>query len=331
MMIKPFELEKIDLKKNNFFLFYGENQGYKSELIEKKFKKLFPECAYSYDENEILKNQKNFFNEILSKSFFDNKKLIIISRATDKINDLIQEIVGKKVEDIVLVLNSTTLEKKSKLRSFFEKNKSTICIPFYQDNHQTLNSIISQFFRDKKISISQQLINILIERCRGDRKNLTNELTKIESFSINKKSISAQELIQLTNLADNYNASELIDHSLAKNTKKTITILNENNYSDEDNIIIIRTLLAKLKRLVKIHELVDEKHNIEQAIALFKPPVFWKDKPLVTQQVKSWGGEELKSLIYRTNEIEYLIKKNSSMARNIISDFIINNSKKTNN
>ena len=331
MMIKPFELEKIDLKKNNFFLFYGENQGYKSELIEKKFKKLFPECAYSYDENEILKNQKNFFNEILSKSFFDNKKLIIISRATDKINDLIQEIVGKKVEDIVLVLNSTTLEKKSKLRSFFEKNKSTICIPFYQDNHQTLNSIISQFFRDKKISISQQLINILIERCRGDRKNLTNELTKIESFSINKKSISAQELIQLTNLADNYNASELIDHSLAKNTKKTITILNENNYSDEDNIIIIRTLLAKLKRLIKIHELVDEKHNIEQAIALFKPPVFWKDKPLVTQQVKSWGGEELKSLIYRTNEIEYLIKKNSSMARNIISDFIINNSKKTNN
>ncbi len=331
MMIKPFELEKIDLKKNNFFLFYGENQGYKSELIEKKFKKLFPECAYSYDENEILKNQKNFFNEILSKSFFDNKKLIIISRATDKINDLIQEIVGKKVEDIVLVLNSTTLEKKSKLRSFFEKNKSTICIPFYQDNHQTLNSIISQFFRDKKISISQQLINILIERCRGDRKNLTNELTKIESFSINKKSISAQELIQLTNLADNYSASELIDHSLAKNTKKTITILNENNYSDEDNIIIIRTLLAKLKRLIKIHELVDEKHNIEQAIALFKPPVFWKDKPLVTQQVKSWGGEELKSLIYRTNEIEYLIKKNSSMARNIISDFIINNSKKTNN
>tara|TARA_B100000795_G_C22713966_1_gene404722 strand:+ start:87 stop:1079 length:993 start_codon:yes stop_codon:yes gene_type:complete len=330
-MIKPFELEKIDLKKNNFFLFYGENQGYKSELIEKKFKKLFPECAYSYDENEILKNQKNFFNEILSKSFFDNKKLIIISRATDKINDLIQEIVGKKVEDIVLVLNSTTLEKKSKLRSFFEKNKSTICIPFYQDNHQTLNSIISQFFRDKKISISQQLINILIERCRGDRKNLTNELTKIESFSINKKSISAQELIQLTNLADNYSASELIDHSLAKNTKKTITILNENNYSDEDNIIIIRTLLAKLKRLIKIHELVDEKHNIEQAIALFKPPVFWKDKPLVTQQVKSWGGEELKSLIYRTNEIEYLIKKNSSMARNIISDFIINNSKKTNN
>ena len=331
MIIKPFELEKIDLKKNNIFLFYGENQGYKSELIEKKFKKLFPDCTYNYDEGEILRNKENFFNEILSRSFFDNEKLIIISRTTDKINDLIQEIIEKKIEDIVLVLNSAALEKKSKLRIFFEKDRNIICIPFYEDNYQTLNSIISLFFRNKKISISQQLTNILIERCRGDRKNLTNELTKIESFSINKKNISAQEIIQLTNLADNYNASELIDHSLAKNTRKTLTILNENNYSDEDNIVIIRTLLTKLKRLVKIYELVDEKNNIEQAITIFKPPIFWKDKPLVIQQIKCWEKNELKSLIYKTNEIEYLIKKNSSMAKNIMSDFIINNSKKINN
>jgi len=206
-----------------------------------------------------------------------------------------------------------------------------LCAPFYEDNNQTLNSIISQFFRNKKIPISQQLINILIERSRGDRKNLNNELEKIENFSLNKKSIGIQEIIKLTNLADNYNASELVDHSLAKNTKKTVTILSENNYSDEDNIVIIRTLLAKLKRLVKIYELVDEKNSIDQAVSLFKPPIFWKDKPLVTQQIKSWGKNELKCLIYESNEIELLIKKNSNMAKNILSNFIINNSKKTSN
>ena len=206
-----------------------------------------------------------------------------------------------------------------------------MCAPFYEDNNQTLNSIISQFFRNKKIPISQQLINILIERSRGDRKNLNNELEKIENFSLNKKSIGIQEIIKLTNLADNYNASELVDHSLAKNTKKTVTILSENNYSDEDNIVIIRTLLAKLKRLVKIYELVDEKNSIDQAVSLFKPPIFWKDKPLVTQQIKSWGKNELKCLIYESNEIELLIKKNSNMAKNILSNFIINNSKKTSN
>ena len=170
-----------------------------------------------------------------------------------------------------------------------------------------------------------------MERCRGDRKNLKNELDKIENYSLNKKSLNLQEIIKLTNLAENYSASELIDHCLAKNTRKTISILSENNYSDEDNIIIIRTLLAKLKRLIKIYDLIEEKNGIEMAIASFRPPIFWKDKPLVTQQMKVWKKNELNNLIYNTNEVEYLIKKNSSIGKNILSDFIINSSKKTNN
>ena len=330
MIVKSFEINKIN-NSHKIFLFYGENEGHKNEIIEDKFKKKYTNSIYVYEENEILKNQENFFNEILSKSFFEKEKLIIINRTTDKIKNLIDEIIEKKIDDIIIIFNSNSLEKKSKLRILFEKNKDLTCIPFYADNNQTLNSIINFFFREKKISISQQLINVLIERSRGDRKNLRNELQKIESFALNKKSINFQEIIKLTNLADNYSASELIDHCLAKNTKKTVTILNENNYSDEDNMIIIKTLLNKLKRLLKIHDLIDEKSNIDQAVSSFKPPIFWKDKPIVTQQLKSWGKKELKDLIYESNSVELLIKKNSAIAKNILSDFIINNSKKTNN
>jgi len=330
MIVKSFEINKIN-NSHKIFLFYGENEGHKNEIIEDKFKKKYTNSIYVYEENEILKNQENFFNEILSKSFFEKEKLIIINRTTDKIKNLIDEIIEKKIDDIIIILNSNSLEKKSKLRILFEKNKDLTCVPFYADNNQTLNSIINFFFREKKISISQQLINVLIERSRGDRKNLKNELQKIESFSLNKKNINFQEIIKLTNLADNYSASELIDHCLAKNTKKTVTILNENNYSDEDNMIIIKTLLNKLKRLLKIHDLIDEKSNIDQAVSSFKPPIFWKDKPIVTQQLKSWGKKELKDLIYESNSVELLIKKNSAIAKNILSDFIINNSKKTNN
>ena len=330
MIVKSFEINKIN-NSHKIFLFYGENEGHKNEIIEDKFKKRYTNSIYVYEENEILKNQENFFNEILSKSFFEKEKLIIINRTTDKIKNLIDEIIEKKIDDIIIILNSNSLEQKSKLRILFEKNKDLTCIPFYADNNQTLNSIINFFFREKKISISQQLINVLIERSRGDRKNLRNELQKIESFALNKKSINFQEIIKLTNLADNYSASELIDHCLAKNTKKTVTILNENNYSDEDNMIIIKTLLNKLKRLLKIHDLIDEKSNIDQAVSSFKPPIFWKDKPIVTQQLKSWGKKELKDLIFESNSVELLIKKNTAIAKNILSDFIINNSKKTNN
>ena len=331
MIIKSFEISKIKLNNHKFYLFYGDNEGLKEETIKNLFEKNYSNKIHRYEEKEILDNTNDFFNSILTKSFFDNEKLIIINRATDKIKNIIEELIEKNPEDIQVILNSKNLEKKSILRKIFEKEKLILCVPFYEDNNQTLNSMINLFFRSKKIPVSQQLINILIERSRGDRKNLNNELEKIENFSSNKKALNLEEIIKLTNLADNYSASELIDHSLAKNTRKTVTILNENNYSDEDNIIIIRTLLAKLKRLVKIYELVDEKKNIEHAISTFKPPIFWKDKPLISQQLKSWTRDHLKNLIYKTNEIEFLIKKNSTVAKNILSDFIIYNSRKTNN
>ena len=330
MIIKSFELTKIKLSNYKFYLFYGNNEGLKEETIKNFFEKNYQNKIHRYEEKEILDDVGNFFNVVLTKSFFDNEKLIIINRATDKIRELVEELIEKNPEDIKIILNSKNLEKKSNLRKFFEKEKIIITVPFYEDNNQTLNSIVSLFFRNKKIPISQQLINVLVERSRGDRKNLKNELQKIETYSLNKKNLHLEEIMKLTNLSDNYSASELVDHSLAKNTRKTVTILGENNYSDEDNIIIIRTLLAKLKRLVKIYELVDEKNSIEQAISICKPPIFWKDKPLVIQQIRSWKKNNLKNLIYKTNEIELLIKKNSVLAKNILSDFIIGNSK-TNN
>ena len=331
MILKSFELGKIKLNNYKFYLFYGDNEGLKEEAIKNLFERNYLDKIHRYEEKEILDNIENFFNSILTKSFFENEKLIIINRATEKIRETIEDLIEKNPDNIKIILNSKNLEKKSALRKIFEKEKSIICVPFYEDNNQTLNSIVSLFFRNKKIPISQQLINILIERSRGDRKNLNNELEKIGNFLLNKKNLNLEEIIKLTNLSDNYSASELVDNSLAKNTRKTVTILNENNYSDEDNIIIIRTLLAKLKRLVKIYELVDEKNSIEQAISMSKPPVFWKDKPLVIQQIRSWKKNHLQNLIYKTSKIELLIKKNSVLSKNILADFIINNSKKTNN
>lgn len=331
MIFKAYELEKVNLKEIKYFLLYGENQGHKSEIIEKKFKSNFPESFNSYEEKEILDNRENFFNEILTKSFFEKEKLIIINRSTDKLKDLIEEIIERKLDDLTFVLNSNMLEKKSKLRSFFEKNKQTACVPFYEDNMQTLSTIVNQFFRGLKIPIAQQAINLIVQRCRGDRKNLKNELRKIESFLINKNKVKIDDLLKLTNLAENYNISELIDSCLSKNKRKTVNILNENNYSLEDCIIIIRTFLMKSKRLLKLTQELRVKKNIEEIISTFKPPIFWKDKEVVKQQIASWSPNNVESLIYKTCEIELLMKKNSSNSINILSNFIIEQASLTSN
>ncbi len=325
MIIKTYELNKIN-NKIKIFLLYGNNNGFKDEIIKNFFENKFKKKIYRYDENEILHNKENFYNIIFTKSLFEDEKLIIISRVSDKIKDIINEVIEKEIDDTTIILNSNNLDKKSKLRSLFEKNKRTICIPFYEDNSQTLSSIASSFFKEKKIPISQETINLLIERCRGDRLNLKNELNKIESFIKDKNKIDIEDILKLTNLAENYNVSELIDNCLAKNSKKIITILNENNFLTEDCILIMRTLLAKTKRLQKLKKESEISKNIDNTISSFRPIIFWKDKNIVKQQIEKWPLYKIENLIYEISEIELLVKKNSHNSLNIVSDFIINQS-----
>ena len=323
MIIKSFEIGKINTSNNNFYLFYGENEGFKSESIKKKFEVNFLNKIHRYDEKEVLENKESFFNNILSKSFFENEKLIIISRATDKITNVIDELIEKNIDDVTIILNANILDKKSKLRSLFEKNNKAVCIPFYADTAQTLSAIVASFFRVKKIPISQQTINLLVERARGDRKNLNNELDKIKSFSENKDKINVSDVLKLTNLAENYDISELVDNCLAKNINKTMNVLNENNFSPEDCVLITRTFLMKAKRLNKLLKELENNNNIEKTVSTFKPTIFWKDKDVVKQQMKNWSQKKIEKLIYKTNEIELSIKKNSSSSVNIVIDFVI--------
>tara|TARA_B100000029_G_C17509137_1_gene935599 strand:+ start:51 stop:1034 length:984 start_codon:yes stop_codon:yes gene_type:complete len=327
MIIKSHELNKVKLLKK-IYLLYGQNEGFKKEIIKKYFEEQYLNCIYRYEEKEILENKTDFFNSIMSKSFFEEKKLIIISRVSEKIKNIIEEIIEKKPQDITVILIANILEKKSKLRNFFEKNKDAICIPFYEDTFQTLSNICLKFFKDKNISISQQTVNLLIERCRGDRENLINEFDKISNYVQFGKKINSDDIGKLTNLAENYNASELADNCLAKNINKTANILNENNYSTEDCILIIRTLLIKAKRLLKLQEYINVNKNIEEAIISHKPPIFWKDKDIVKRQITQWSLEKIKCLIISISEIEFLIKKNSSSSLNILSDFILTQARK---
>jgi len=327
MIIKSYELNKIDLNTNKIFLMYGQNEGLKNEITKKYFINNFKENIYRYDEKEIIDNNSDFFNGILSRSFFEEKKLFIISRVTDKLNSIIEEVIENEIEDITIILNASILDKKSKLRKLFEKNKKIVCVPVYEDNTQTLSVIARDFFKVNKISISQETINLLIDRSRGDRGNLINELNKIESYIKTHKNLSSEEIIKLTDLAENYNVSELLDNCLSKNSKKTINILNENNFSFEDCILIIRSFSNKLKRLQKIQKEYQKNKNLNSIISSFKPPIFWKDKDIVRKQVNKNDLEKIEDMIFKTNDIELLIKKNSDNAINIVSDFIINTSK----
>ena len=214
MILKSFETKKIDLKYNKYILFYGKNEGAKSEEILKILNNQKNANIIKYEEKQILENNELFFNNILSKSLFEDKKIFIINRATDKFFQIIQELLEKNIKDIAIIINSENLEKKSKLRSFFEKDKKNICIAVYPDNVQTLSKIISIFLQEKKISISQENINLIINKCNGDRNTLRNELEKIEFFSKSHKNITTEHIIRLTNLTENHSISDEEDYEI---------------------------------------------------------------------------------------------------------------------
>ena len=324
MIIKSFEIRKINLDKNKIILFYGKNEGLKNEslndLIKGKKKIL------NYEEKEILNNENNFLESILSKSLFDQEQIIIIKRASDKILQIIEILNSKDLDDINIIINTENLEKKSKLRSFFEKNKNLVCVPFYPDNDQTLSKLAYNFFREKKISISSSNINLIINKCSGDRETLKNELKKIELFSKNGKQINTDNISKLINLSENHSISELVDNCLAQNKRKIISILNENNFSNEDCIMIVRSFLIKAKKLLILSKTFEANKNIDLTISSAKPPIFWKEKEITKQQIYKWKPKKIKKLIYSLSEIELQIKKNINNSINLITDFILNQS-----
>ena len=325
MIFKQYEVSKINIKLYPIILFYGQNNGAKEEEILNiiKTQETKPNI---YEEKQILENYELFYNDIVSDSLFDDKKIFIIKRVTDKLVKIIEEILNKNISNFTLVLDANNLEKRSKLRNLFEKNKALLCVPFYPENISQLIHIANNFFKKINFQISQSNINLIVNKSNGDRGVLKNELQKIEMFLHNNKKLTSSNLLKLINIAENYNISELVDYCLAKNEKKITNILNENNFSNEDCIIIVRTFLNKSKKILKLSSEYEKNKNLDLTISSAKPPIFWKDKEITKHQILKWKPKNIKNLIYELNDIELKIKKNLNISINIITNFILEKS-----
>ena len=321
MIIKHFEINKKQFDKQNFFLIYGENEGLKKEIIQ-TLKKKFPGDIENFEEGQIFSNNELFYEKIFNRSLFEKEKIIIVNRCSEKIYDIVEKIIDKKISDTKIIFNFNILEKRSKIRNLFEKDKELIIVPTYKDTSITLVEIAKKFFNNYKISISQETINLLVSRCNGDRGHLKTELDKILIYINDKKNINLEEIYKLTNLAENFSINELVDTSLSKNSQKISEILNESNYKLEDGILILRTFLQKAKRLLNLYEGQSGNISFDSLINNYKPPIFWKDKPIIKRQLESWSKSKIKDLILNINKTEIFLKKNNSISLMLIFNFI---------
>ena len=330
MILKHYEINKLNFNLNKIILLYGKNEYLKASITSNLAKE--SDEVSVFEEKEILNNSAYFLENLLSKSLFSKNKLIIIKRSSDKMLNTIIEIKERNIEDITIIVDAESLEKNSKLRVYFEKEKELICIPFYPDNQQTLSKFTLEFLKEKKIFLSQSNINLIINKCSGDKETLLNELKKIESFCKNGNKITNENILKLINLSENHSIAELIDNCLAKNKKKTVSILNENNFNNDDCIMITRSFLIKAKKLLALSKTFETNKNIDLTISSVKPPIFWKEKEITKQQILKWSSKNIKQLIYSLSDTELQIKKNINNSINLITDFILfHSSSATNN
>lgn len=331
MIIKSFQLNDIKKTNSNYFLLYGKNEGQKDEIIKECFFANFKGEIISYDESQILDNKDIFFETCMNESLFQDKKIIHISRVTSKIYEIIKELISKDIANKKIILNSDLLEKRSKLRQLFETEKDLVCVPVYEDNNVSLFKIANEYFKKNNISISSENINLIIENCSGDRRNLKNEMNKIYNFCSNKNKITRGEILKLINSHENNNFFDLVDYCLAKNNKKVVSIINSNIFNKNDSIIIIRSFLSRLKRLIYLKKLFLEIGDIKETVNKFKPAIFWKDKDIAQQQMKNWSYDEVYQMLSEINAIEINYKKNYELSHNLIFDFIFSKSNIANN
>ena len=327
MIIKSYEVKKNKtiFQKNNFYLLYGENYGLKKDIkkfisTEIKQKNESIEISSLY-EPEILDNDENFYNFIYSGSLFGNKKVITIYESTDKIIEKINEVYKKYSEKIYLIFFSEILEKKSKLRNFFEKNKKTICIPCYLDNEKDLEIIALLELKKNNIILSREAINLLIEKSNSDRNNLRNEIEKIKCYSLNKKKLEIEEIRSLINFSGDYKNDALVNECLCGNISQYKKIISELYTNTVNEILLLRILSSKVHRLLNIKEQENKSTNLDNLINTSKPAIFWKEKLLVKKQLSIWNIYYLKKIIADINNTELLCKKNPQISNSIFFNF----------
>ena len=337
MIIKSYEVQKnkSNLSKYNFFLLYGENLGLKKDI--RKFIKTGieqgsnnAEILFLY-EDEILDDEENYYNLIYTGSLFSNKKIITIYEATDKIIKKISDVYDKYPENVFLIIFSEILEKRSKLRNFFEANKKAICIPCYLDSEKDLEMIAQLELKKNNIMLSQETINLLIEKSNSDRSNLRNEIGKIHSYSLNKKKLELTDIISLINFSGDYKSDIFINECLCGNIKQYKKIISELYVNTVNQILLLRILSNKIQRLIKIKAKENKSNSVDNLINAIKPTVFWKEKPLLKKQLSIWSLNNLKKIIDEINNIELLCKKNPQISKVIFFNFFSKICKKANN
>ena len=322
MILKSYIIEQNinSLAQYKMILFYGENQGIKKEFKDNLKKIHKDKEVLNLFQEEIIKAKDFLINEISSQSLFGEKKLIFINEANDKILNILEELNEYIQEDRIFIFGDV-LDKKSKLRSYFEKSKEHASVACYQDNGIGLKKIISNKLAGYS-GINNQTINLIIQSSGLDRGKIYNEIEKIKNCFKEKK-IEIEKLENLLNLKTNDDFSQLKDEAIKGNKFNTNKLLSETIFQTENSVYYLNSINQRINKLNDIENLKHKEKSLDTIINQLKPPVFWKDKPILIEQSKKWNKKRLQEILKKTYNAEIELKSNSMIRKDLLLKMLI--------
>ena len=323
MIIKNFQfnINTEITKKHKALLLYGANEGVKKEFIEKIKQENKKAEIYTYFEEEIIKNNHLFYENIFNNSLFEENKIVFLHEATDKILNIVDECLNKLDQHVKLYIISNNLDKKSKLRKLFEDSKNVGIIPLYEDDERTLLNYIKKELNEFK-GLTNEICYLIISNSKLDRRLVQNEITKIKTF-FNDKIIKKESLQNLLNLKKESDFDEIRDSAITGEKVKLNKLLSSNDLNKEDLFFYLNSLIFKFKKIKDL--LSNREKNVESIIDNSKPPIFWKEKPILKKQLYIWSKKNIDKIINDLNQTEILAKKNSQIESSIIFNNLLVN------
>jgi DNA polymerase-3 subunit delta len=330
MIVKSFNLNFQELLKKKFTLLYGENISLISEIENKittEAKATKNLTIKKYQEEYLLQNKDIFDQLINAESLFGDQEMVVISKSTDKIIEIYDE-KNAQDNDKRIIFLSGPLTKKSKLRNLAEASTIFTCIACYNDTSEQLQSILFQKLKDNKISVSREFINSIFEINSLNRQDINDAVSKIQLIQ-NTSKITEDNLKNIFHSSENSNNFEIINFCLLGD-KKNINKVLSNIYAQGINFNeILAALKYKVKKLIDILESDIANKDPNQLVESFKPPIFWKEKSMVKEQLRRWDKSELKQLMEIVYDIEVECKKNYDVSNIILQQFIVSTSNKS--
>jgi DNA polymerase-3 subunit delta len=324
MILKSYIVEQdVEILKNyKATLIYGENNGIKNDVKQKIKDNNDVAEILNFFEADILKNN-SLYDNVSNQSLFSEKKIIFVQEASDKVFDQIEESIEKENNDIKIYIFADILEKKSKLRNLFEKDSKLAIFPCYEDNERTLITYINREMQDFK-GLTGEIINLIIYNSNLDRRVIKSEINKIKNFFLSKK-INKEEILEILNIKNDSGFDEIRDKALVGEKTKVNKLLSETEILNEEAFFYLNILNYRILRLHQILKMNQDDNNYEKILKDLKPPIFWKDNPIIIQQLKKWNKKKIEEIIIKIGETEILMKKNSQLRNDvIIKDLIIN-------